>query len=57
MFGIQNFNLFLVSAVLLNVTPGPDTMYILGRSLTEGRKAGVVSVLGISSGLLSLNME
>ncbi len=52
MFGIQNFDLFLVSAVILNVTPGPDTMYILGRSLSEGRKAGVVSVLGISSGLL-----
>ncbi|MGA2866502.1 MAG: LysE family translocator [Verrucomicrobiota bacterium] len=30
--------------------PGPDTLYIVGRSISQGRKAGVVSVLGISSG-------
>jgi len=32
--------------------PGPDTMYIIGRSLTQGRRAGVFSVLGISTGSL-----
>ncbi|UCD91041.1 MAG: LysE family translocator [Desulfobacterales bacterium] len=52
MFGIQNFSLFLVSCILLNITPGQDTMYILGRSIAQGRKAGMISVLGIMSGVL-----
>lgn len=52
MFGIQNLYLFLVSCILLNITPGQDTMYIVGRSVAQGRKAGMFSVLGIMSGVL-----
>lgn len=52
MFGIQNFSLFLVSCILLNMSPGQDTMYILGRSIAQGRKAGTISVFGIMSGVL-----
>lgn len=52
MFGIHDFGIFLLTGVLLNLTPGPDTFYILGRSLAQGRGAGVASVLGISSGSL-----
>jgi RhtB (resistance to homoserine/threonine) family protein len=52
MFGIHDFGLFLVTGILLNLTPGPDTLYILGRSLSQGRRAGVASVLGISTGSL-----
>ena len=50
MFGIHNFGLFLAAGVLLNLTPGPDTLYILGRSAAQGREAGVASALGISLG-------
>ena len=50
MFGIHDFALFLVSGILLNLTPGPDTVYILGRSIAHGREAGVASALGISVG-------
>jgi threonine/homoserine/homoserine lactone efflux protein len=49
-FGISNFSLFVVSVLLLNATPGPDTAYIVGRSIAQGRSAGVVSALGISAG-------
>lgn len=52
MFGIIDYSLFIMAAVVLNLTPGADTIYILGRSMTQGRKAGIVSVLGISSGSL-----
>ena len=52
MFGIQHFSLYLVSCILLNITPGQDTMYILGRSIAQGRKAGTISVFGIMSGVL-----
>jgi threonine/homoserine/homoserine lactone efflux protein len=52
MFGISNFTAFLIAGILLNITPGSDTMYILGRSIAQGKKAGIVSVLGISTGAL-----
>jgi len=52
MLGTQHIFLFIVSGILLNIIPGPDTLYILGRSISQGRKAGALSVLGISSGCL-----
>ena len=52
MLGTQNLSLFVASGLLLNMTPGPDTLYILGRSISQGRTAGALSVLGISSGCL-----
>ena len=50
MFGIHDFGLFLAAGILLNLTPGPDTLYILGRSIAQGREAGIASALGISVG-------
>jgi threonine/homoserine/homoserine lactone efflux protein len=50
MLGTHNLFLFIVSGFLLNLTPGQDTFYIVGRSLSQGRRAGVLSVLGITSG-------
>lgn len=50
MFGIHDFALFISAGILLNLTPGPDTVYILGRSISQGREAGVASALGISVG-------
>jgi threonine/homoserine/homoserine lactone efflux protein len=52
MFGIHELWLFIVSGLLLNITPGPDTAYIVGRSLQLGWRGGVVAALGISSGCL-----
>src|SRR6266480_5089385 len=50
MVGIHDFGLFLAAGILLNLTPGPDTVYILGRSVAQGREAGIASALGISLG-------
>jgi RhtB (resistance to homoserine/threonine) family protein len=50
MFGIHDFGLFLATGILLNLTPGPDTVYILGRSIAQGREAGMASALGITLG-------
>jgi RhtB (resistance to homoserine/threonine) family protein len=52
MYGIQNFELFCLSAIVLSVTPGPDTFYILGRTISQGTNSGIASVLGISTGVL-----
>jgi RhtB (resistance to homoserine/threonine) family protein len=50
MFGIHDFGLFLAAGILLNLAPGPDTAYILGRSVAQGREAGIASALGICIG-------
>ena len=52
MLGIQDLWLFIVSGLLLNVTPGPDTAYIVGRSVQTGWRGGAAAVLGISTGCL-----
>src|SRR5215471_18035848 len=43
---------FLIAALLLNLTPGSDMMYVITRSVGQGRLAGVCSALGISVGSL-----
>src|SRR5437660_7484326 len=50
MLGIHDYWLFAATGVLLNLTPGQDTLYILGRSIAQGRRIGVASALGISAG-------
>jgi threonine/homoserine/homoserine lactone efflux protein len=49
-FGTHDLWLFVLSGLLLNITPGPDTLYILGRSSTQGWRAGAVAALGIGAG-------
>jgi threonine/homoserine/homoserine lactone efflux protein len=51
MFGTTDIALFIVSGLLLNITPGPDTLYILGRSASQGWRGGAVAALGIGAGL------
>ena len=48
----QSLVVFIGAGLLLNITPGPDVLYIVGRSIGQGRLAGIVSVLGISTGCL-----
>ena len=50
--GIHELWLFIVSGLLLNVTPGPDTAYIVGRSIQLGWRGGAAAALGISCGCL-----
>lgn len=52
MHGIENFWLFVTAGFLLNITPGPDMLYVVTRSATQGRAAGTVSALGIFCGCL-----
>lgn len=52
MLGIDNFIVFLTTGILLNLYPGPDSMYIIGRSISQGKVAGIFAVFGISSGSL-----
>lgn len=42
---------FVFACLLLNVLPGPDSLYIIARSATQGARAGIVALLGIMSGV------
>ncbi|MET0401470.1 MAG: LysE family translocator [Cystobacter sp.] len=48
----SNLLLFLGATLALNFTPGPDMLYVIARSASEGRRAGIASVLGISGGTM-----
>ncbi|HQF08381.1 MAG TPA: LysE family translocator [Spirochaetota bacterium] len=50
MLGTINLATFIVTGIGLNLYPGPDTMYIISRSLSQGKRAGILSALGISTG-------
>lgn len=52
MSGIINFEAFLLAGVLLNITPGNDTIFILTKSIGQSKKAGIISAFGISAGCL-----
>ena len=52
MLGITDYGAFVACAVMLNLTPGTDTVYVISRSIAGGRKPGAVSALGISTGIL-----
>jgi threonine/homoserine/homoserine lactone efflux protein len=43
---------FAVYGIVLLLIPGPAVLYIVGRSVEQGRVAGVISVLGITTGTL-----
>jgi RhtB (resistance to homoserine/threonine) family protein len=50
LLGIHSYWLFVVSGILFNLAPGQDTMFIIGRSLTGGQRAGIAAALGIAVG-------
>jgi threonine/homoserine/homoserine lactone efflux protein len=50
--GIHDLGLFVFSGLLLNITPGPDTAYIVGRSLQAGWRGGAAAAIGIGCGCL-----
>lgn len=50
MFDIVSFQLFLITVLIICITPGIDMMFILNRSISQGRDAGIYSALGVSVG-------
>src|SRR4029450_1694009 len=47
---VRNLQLFVIAAIPLAVTPGPAVLYVVTRSITQGRTAGVVSCFGVTLG-------
>ena len=48
--GIDNPGLFIMAGILLNLTPGPDVLYIMSHALKSGWRAGAMAALGITAG-------
>lgn len=51
MFGTHDLGLFALSVLLLAITPGPDTLYIVGRSTAQGWAYGAMAVAGVAVGI------
>jgi threonine/homoserine/homoserine lactone efflux protein len=45
--------LFAIAAFGLVISPGPNMIYLISRSITQGKKAGLISLIGIVIGFLS----
>jgi len=48
----DNFWIFALTALLLNLTPGNDMLFVIARSTSQGKKAGIISSLGIMAGCM-----
>jgi threonine/homoserine/homoserine lactone efflux protein len=47
-----NLSLFVAASWTLIVTPGPDLLYVVTRGMSQGRRAGLLSAMGVTLGLL-----
>ncbi|MFS0605572.1 LysE family translocator [Peribacillus frigoritolerans] len=50
LFGIHDFTLFLLSSLIFIATPGIDAMFVLSRSISNGRASGMAASAGIATG-------
>tara|TARA_R110001606_G_scaffold166035_1_gene310497 strand:+ start:1311 stop:1931 length:621 start_codon:yes stop_codon:yes gene_type:complete len=50
--GIINFTTFIVTALLFIITPGIDTVFVLNKSINNGRKSGFQASIGVNTGVL-----
>lgn len=49
---IEQIILFLTASMLLTISPGPDIVYVLVQSMANGKKAGIITSLGLVSGIM-----
>lgn len=52
MFGIINYEFYLLATMLFIMTPGMDTLFVLNSSIGESRKVGIYAALGVNAGIL-----
>jgi len=50
--GIENFLTFVIAATIFVLTPGLDTIFILNKSIAQGKRAGIYATMGINTGVL-----
>ena len=50
--GIHGYESFLIAAVIFAMTPGLDTIFVLNKAFSKGRRAAVVGALGVNAGVM-----
>ncbi|PKD17643.1 lysine transporter LysE [Salegentibacter salinarum] len=53
MTGIENLFAYMVTALFFIMTPGIDTIFVLNKSIAQGRKSGIYATLGVNAGVLT----
>ncbi len=43
---------FLTASILLTISPGPDIVFVLVQGMSKGKKAGIITTLGLASGII-----
>jgi threonine/homoserine/homoserine lactone efflux protein len=49
---MESLPLFLIASIALIITPGPDIIYVLTRGISDGKRAGLLSAIGVTLGIL-----
>jgi len=49
---VEQWWFFITACTILNIAPGPDTMYIMSKTIAQGRRAGLLSSIGVCSGAM-----
>ena len=49
---MESLSLFIIASIILIVTPGPDLIYVLTRGIADGKWSGVMSAIGVTSGII-----
>ena len=52
MIPINDLMLFALAALIMVLSPGPNMIYLISRSLSQGRKAGIISLFGVMCGFI-----
>ncbi|MDV3664979.1 lysine transporter LysE [Elizabethkingia anophelis] len=52
MIPIHDLIFFIIAAFILVISPGPNMIYLISRTITQGRKAGLTSLAGVICGFL-----
>lgn len=52
MIPLYDLLLFAIAAIVLAITPGPNMVYLISRTLSQGKKAGLISLMGVITGFL-----
>lgn len=52
MFELSSILMFIFTSFLLCLSPGPDNIYVLTQGITKGKKAAIVTTLGLATGLI-----
>lgn len=49
---LTNLLAFIIASILLTLAPGPDILYVAAQSISSGKRAGIITALGLCTGLI-----